>query len=449
MKLRRSQRGAAALVVAIVLVLGMSLVAFFANRGILFEQKTSANQYRSTRAFEVAEAGLEWAVARLNDDLFVNSACNNPGVTGDPITNSFRQRYLLPSTGIPSSFAINTSTATHAGCTIAANGTATCSCPVAGTAPTLGSPTDERFAVRFRLGADSTTVEILAYGCTNQGAPCDAGSSATPDATAVVRAEYKVRPKFPSTPGAGLVAGSAATTGGSLNVINLDVKSNGITINSGTTVKLGTGTSVITLPGTPPNASILDNDFSLRELTRADANGDLFFASFFGQTQAQYQADPQTWLITSGACGTNVRCTSCANAGGCGTAVSNAINSGVMQFWATTDVQFTTGNLPAVGTIGTPARPVIFAGSAGVELRSNVTAYGMFFVATGTAIDNWDYAGSGSAKVYGAFVSRGDFQKGGTGTLDLIYDANIFRTGEGLGLLVRVPGSWRDKETPF
>lgn len=447
-KSHRSQRGAAALVVALVLVLGMTLVAFFANRGMLFEQKSSANQYRSTRAFELAEAGLEWAVARLNEDLFLNSACNNPGVTGNPVTNSFRERYLAPSNA---GFSINTSTSTHAGCTIAANGAATCSCPASGTSPTLGSPNDARFAVRFNPdpAGDPTSVEILAYGCTNQGAPCDAGSTAAPDGTAVVRALFKVRPRFPSSPGAGLVAGSAATTGGSLNVINLDVKSNGITINSGTTVKLGTGTDVKTLPGTPPHASVLDNDFSLAELTRADANGDLFFQSFFGETQAQYQANPQTWLITANSCGTRSRCTQCGNAGSCGTAVSNAINNGVTQFWADTDVQFTNGNLPAIGTIGTPTRPINFAGSAGVEIRSNITAYGMFFVATGSAIDNWDYSGSGSAKVYGAFVSRGDFAKGGTGTLDLIYDANIFRAGETLGLMVRVPGSWRDKETAF
>jgi hypothetical protein len=185
-------------------------------------------------------------------------------------------------------------------------------------------------------------------------------------------------------------------------------------------------------------------------LTRADANGDLFFQSFFGETQAQYQANPQTWIITSPAigCGSRVRCTACSTSTSCGTAVSTAINNGVSQFWADTDVQFGSGNMPTVGTLGTAQRPISFAGTGAVELRANITAYGMFFVATATALENWDYSGSGSAKVYGAFVSRGDFMKG-SGTLDLIYDANIFRMGEGTGLLVRVPGSWRDKSCEF
>lgn len=448
MKGHKSQRGAVALVVALVLVFGMTLVTFFANRGMIFEQKTSANQYRSTKAFEMAEAGLEWATGRLNDDLFIAAA---PSCATGGGTESFRDRYLDPQVGATqATFSVNT---TRLGCSIAADGTTTCSCPTGGATPALGSASDPRFTVEF-VDAGLLTVEIRSYGCTNagtDGAPCDPDSTDAPDGIAVVRALYKVRPKFPSTPGAGLVAGSAATSGGNLNVINLDVKSNGITINSGTTVELGMGTSVISLPGTPPHASVLDNDFSLKDLTNADASGDLFFQSFFGETMAQYQANPQTWIITSGSCDTRVRCTSCANGGACGQAVSSAIDNGVVQFWADTDVAFNNGNLPSStpnNTIGTAARPISFAGSAGVELRSNLVAYGMFFVATATAVENWDYAGSGTAQVYGSFVSRGDFLKG-SGTLDLIYDANIFRAGEGTGLLVRVPGSWRDSRDPY
>lgn len=455
MKPRGSQRGAVALVVALVLVFGMALVAFFANRDMIFEQKTSANQYRYTRAFEMAEAGLEWATARLNDDIFL---LNAPSCVPETPTSqgtekkSFRDRYLgVPST-VPPAFSI--SSVPRPGCSVAAGGAQTCSCPTAGNSPTLGSAADPRFSVEFRpVAGDALAVEIISYGCTNagaDGAPCDPNATPVPDATAVVRAVFKVRPKFPNAPGAGLVAGSAAVSGGNLNVINLDVASNGITINSGTTVDLGTGTSVTTLPGTPPRASVLDNDPSLNALTNADANGDLFFQSFMGETMAQYQANPLTWIITSGSCGTNVRCTVCPvnNAATCGQAVSNAINTGVTQFWADANVAFNNGNLPAVGTIGTAQRPITFAGTGAVELRSNLVAYGMFYVSTGNALENWDYDGSGTAKVYGSFVARGNFDKG-SGTLDLIYDAKIFGKGETTGLLIRVPGSWRDRSCEF
>ena len=65
----RTQRGAASLVVVMVLFFIITLVAAYTSRNLLFEQRTSANQYRSTLAFETAEAGIEWALARWELDL--------------------------------------------------------------------------------------------------------------------------------------------------------------------------------------------------------------------------------------------------------------------------------------------------------------------------------------------------------------------------------------------
>lgn len=446
--MRRGQRGAAALAVSMLLLFGLTLVAFFANRGFIFEQRTSANQYRSSKAFEMAEAGIEWATARLNEEI---SIANSPDCTTATGTQTFRERYLNPTTTGTVRFNILTANQPRPGCSISSAGVATCSCPTSGTAPTLGASTDPRFTVQFNeVASDLTAVEIVSFGCT-AGSTCDVAATSAQEAGAVVRVLLKVVPRFPNAPGAGLVTGSAAVTGGNLNVINTDVKSNGITINAGTVVELGTGTSVTTLAGTPPRASVLDNDPSLKALTDADADGNTFFQSFFGTSIDKYKASSQTWTITSGSCNSApvpARCTSCANAGACGTAISAAYNKDVTQFWSDTDVSFTNANLPTIGTLGAPGKAITFAGSGSVELKSNLTAYGMFYAATATASENWDYSGSGSAKVYGAFVSRGDFNKG-SGTLDLIYDPDIFGSGAITGLLVRVPGSWRDKLTAY
>jgi Tfp pilus assembly protein PilX len=61
-----AQRGAAALAVVMVLFFVISLVAAYASRNLVFEQRASTNQYRSTLALETAEAGAEWALALLN-----------------------------------------------------------------------------------------------------------------------------------------------------------------------------------------------------------------------------------------------------------------------------------------------------------------------------------------------------------------------------------------------
>lgn len=443
---RSAQRGALALPVALLLLFGMTFVAFFANRGLLFEQRTSANQYRATVAFEAAEAGMEWFVARLNTKAGLAAA---PSCAAGA-TSSAPDRFLplVPTTG----FTIDTTL--RVACSISANGTPTCACPTSGAGSgnptTLGAAADPRFTVRLlTVPGDVWSVEVQSYGCSNaalDGRGCDPDIAGS-DATAVVSAIYKMKPAYPNAPGAGLVTGAIAATSGNFSVINTDVASNGITINSGSAVELGSAVNVISLPGTPARASVLDNDPSLASLNTSDPTGDLFFSTFFGETLAQYQNNPLTWTIQAGACGANSQCTSCANANACATALVNAMKSpnNYQKFWVSTDVSIQGSDLSTLpgGTLGTPTRPVSIASSAGVKLTSALTAYGMFYC---QSADVWDYTGTGSVKVIGAFVSRSDFNKG-AGTLDLIYDPNIFDPGNSRGVMIRVPGSWRDSSS--
>ncbi len=438
------QRGATALAVALVLLFGMTLVAFFANRGLIFEQRTSANQYRATRAFEMAEAGLEWAGARLNDTQPLAAAPSCAAGT----TQSYGGRYLPIVAGPPAAFA---SGGIRSGCSVATDGTTTCRCPTAGD-PAFPTATDPRFTVVFTagVGGDPWLVEVTSFGCTSETATCDPASAAPADAIAVVRTLYKMVPSFPQAPGAGLITGSQAITGGNLVVVNQDVPSNGITIHSGTTVTLTGSSSVITLPGTPPRASILDNDPSLQALTTADSDGNLFFTTFFGEGIAEYKNNATTWILSTASCGANTRCTQCSSSIGCGTALANAYtNNGAQRFWSDHDITFNNSNVPgSPPTLGSPTRPISLANTASTEMKGNITAYGMYYAQTINPDADWEYEGSGTAKVIGAFVSRGDFRKG-NGTLDVIYDPKIFQPENTRGLMVRVPGSWRDKTTEY
>ncbi len=437
----RTQRGAASLAVTLLLLFSVTLAVFFANRSLIFEQKTSANQLRATVAFEAAEAGLEWAIAQINDPPVLQAAPSCAPATSNFSTSvSFRERYIVPTAGTnatPNGSFVPPADS-RAACSIAANGALTCACPNPGTAPVLGAADRPRFMVEFRAAAgDPLAVEIVSRGCTSSDPFCSDAGTARADAISVSRVSLKLVPTFGNAPAAALTTGSATVTSGNLSVVNTDIPSNGITINAGTTVNQGGGTNVATIPGTPPSASILDNDYSLSALTSADATGDLFFQSFFGKSIAAYKADPRTVVVTAANCGT-------ANA--CGSYVSSKYNEGYQQFWIEPDVQFTNANLPAVGTLGTQNKPIFLAGSGEVELKSNLVAYGMFYASTAAANENWDYDGSGSGTVFGAFVSRGNFDKG-SGTLNIVYDGRIFGAG-GIpsGLLVRVPGSWRDRD---
>lgn len=484
---RSRQRGAAALVVAMVLLFGMTIVAFFANRTMIFEQRTSANQYRYTKAFELADAGVEWAIARLNDaqtlpayaaptstsadTAYINC---NPAATPASTLKSFRDRYIRPTmadVGHPTGW-LDPLSSVFPGCQVdPVSGNKTCDCPPAGPAVLLvptnqssfnyaaGTANLPRFRVKFNAvpspSTDWLAVEIVSRGCTG-GDPCDPSSllvSTATDATATARMLVKIRPTFPTGPGAGLISGSTTVVSGSLNVINTDTAGNGITINSGSTVDLsGPGVSVVTLPGTPPAASILDNDPALLKLTNADASGELFFTSFLGEGFADFQTNLGTVVINAGA-GSNAVNRTCSGAVDCGSAVSYWVDRGFTQFWVAPDVTFNNSNMPstnAARTLGTAAKPIVVATPSQFTTTGGVTAYGVFYAATASAVDDLTLSGGGNSTIIGSLISRGDFARTGNGNISIVYNANLFGgKGPPTGLLVPVPGSWRDKSARY
>jgi Tfp pilus assembly protein PilX len=438
------QRGYGTLVVAMLLLLGGTILAFFANRSFIFEQRTSANQYRATKAFELAEAGVDWAIGRLNDGMAVSTATADScdAVVGGA-SATFRGRYVSPQSpdathpnpwfDVPASGA---SPSCRFDPTSATNGGWTCLCPTGTTVAVLGTQDQGRFGVRFNRIADSSAVEIVSRGCSNLAAAtdtCDPVSSAQPtgDATAVVRVLVKLRPYITSGPAAALTSGSATTASGNLNVINYFTPSNGITIHAGTTVETGSGTNVYTLPGTPARSSILDNDPTLADTTML--SDDQFFSRFFSESLDSYRAR----VVNISNCG-----------GNCAARVMTEIDRGrePLQLYVDGNMQFTSANVgtSTTGTIGSSNRPVTLVYTGTLDMQGSVVGHGIFYAATptATAVAN---PGGGTATIYGAFVSRGSFQKQGAGTFNIIYTPTLWSSGKPNGLLLRVPGSWRDK----
>jgi PilX N-terminal len=436
----REQRGAVSLIIALLLLFGGTLIAFFANRGMIFEQRTSANQYRSTAAFELAEAGIEWAVGKLNENMPLASttSCATGGAT-----TTFAQRYAGKSAPTPPAqpnpwFNVPTDLR-YAECrfdpaAIATNGGWTCGCPSGLVNIALGSTEQRRFGVTFNaVPGDSLAVEVVARGCTT-GASCNP-RDATPtdrDSTAVARVLVKLRPFVTGGPAAALTAGTATNTGGSLNVINQYAPSNGITIHSGSTVETGGGNKLFTLPGTPVSASVLDNDPSLYNLTVADE--DAFFARFFGETLPTVDAH-EKWIWLDGSAS--------ANADAIMARVTASNYEGNLRFFVNGDLTFSGGGANAP-TIGTQQKPVIVVVRGNLEITGGRVAYGLFYSANSLANVDAEDAGSGGAVIYGAYIVRGQFRKQGNGNFSIVYTPTLWASGEPNGDLVKVPGSWRD-----
>ena len=64
----RRQTGAATLAVAVIMLLVVSVLVFHSHTAGWLEQRATANQVRAKQAHAAAEAGLEMALAMLNDD---------------------------------------------------------------------------------------------------------------------------------------------------------------------------------------------------------------------------------------------------------------------------------------------------------------------------------------------------------------------------------------------
>ena len=316
-----------------------------------------------------------------------------------------------------------------------------CSCPDAPNAPNLGTANDPSFAVSFvPVPGDAESVEIRAYGCTGQGTQCvPASTQGASDATARVRVIVKLLPALRTAPQAALTAGGDVTLGGStVNITNVDASTNGITVDAGLSAP-GASSRVTTLPGLPPEASVLTNDASLATLNAADTTGNALFRTYFGQSMANYKSDRGTTVICDpGVAACPSGAITCSGGPACGSAVVAAVGNAKSQLWVDAPLEFTDANVPLSG-LGSANRPVLLVSPHAMTFSGSRPVYGVLFGASQT----WNVLGGGTAIFNGAVITRDDFIS--TGNLTLTYDAGVLRKlRPATGSMVRVPGSWRD-----
>lgn len=430
---RQCQRGFGALAVMLLLLFGTSIVVFYLNRGLIFEQKTSANQVRSTTAFEVAEAGLEWATGMLNTPFDIDANCALLSTSN----TSFRAKYLQ----VGGATNVTPATTTYPGCKI--NGTTlTCNCPNLPSAgneafASLGTTVLPSFTVAFESVGDPQAVRVTSTGCTAQAATCRPNTAITPngattgssDSWAQVSVVLKLRPLIRAAPSAALTCGTSCAPGGSYNIINQDVASNGYLVNAGTSITTGPGVTYTTIPGQPIENALIANDDSLSALATSDptCSNSAMFRAFLGTTMAEYAASPQVRTIT------------CSGANDCGTQVSTAMNEGWRNFYF--PAGFALNNsapFSAMGATGA-GNGVTIVSPGDIDINGNVSIYGLVFSNSA----NFNDLGTGTANIYGAIITCASQNSNGNGTIQ--YDSNALGgTGLRPGVMVRVPGSWRD-----
>jgi hypothetical protein len=417
-QVRPRQRGAAAVPVVMVLFFIMGIVFFYANRGLIFEQRSSANQYRYTQAFETAEAGLEWALTMLNSDRFIDAAC--APITGAPTASStkFRNRVLTfdGTTGVigPSGL--------RAACVLNASGLPTCSCPTAGN-PTL-TAVGANFQVEFVAapGGQAGSIQVISHGCTSTGvadkdARCLAGGAGSSDGYARVSVVYGLIPALGSAPAATITARGAVAMQGSgagVGVYNGDPSTNGITIDSGSTVDTSKA-RLATVPGSSPQSSVIQNDTSLQIAP------EVLFASYFNMTQEEFKKTA-----------TVLPCSSCDSSD-----LETAYATGARVLWVEGDLA-ATANL-ALGGLTAPDSPVVVIVTGSATFSGTAEMVGLLYV-----MGDWVQQGGGSGFIRGAGVTQGAMSVT-NGTPDFYYEANALRQlALSEGRFGRIAGSWKD-----
>ncbi len=416
---RHAQRGLGALSVALVLLFAMTMVAFFANRSLLFEQRSSANQYRSVQAFEAAEAGLEWATARLNDPRTIDAACQ-PVTGASGTVRSFRARYAPLTAGL----ALAPAAAARPGCSLG-DTALTCSCPADDSAPALRDDAPSFTVELAAVPDDPESLHVVSRGCSGLGSQCVPGADRGPaDAVATVQAVLKLRPGVRSLPVAAVTAAGAVTIDGSLRLSNTDPRTPGYVIHAGGSVDLDTARGVTTLAGSPAANAVIARDEALGRLAAHDADGAAYFAAWFGTTPAQFEAAPTTHRIAG-----------CSGAG-CGVAMQAAHADGHDSFVVDGDLSLDAAGWPG-GSIGTLERPIMLVVRGRLALAGNVPLHGLVY------IDVADSPAALDAQIHGGLIARSGITAGGMGTIH--YDADVLaRLRSGTGTLARLPGSWRD-----
>ena len=437
----RRQRGAATLAVVMVLFFIISLVAAYTNRNIIFEQRTSANQYRSTQALEVAEAGLEWAVSMLNYER-IDGSCTRSTLLTD---NNFRSRYLVidDTSGKITAQANSTAGVSDLTPTCVWTGSAwSCTCPTTGAitpTPPTGSAQAPAFRVRFKrviddLGAyggdpkQPSVVWVEVAGCTRLDAQCLTfdGQGSLNEGRVVVASMVALAGRAVALPEAALTARAGVNiTPGSLTAYNTGPGTSGLAVQSGGTVAAAT---LVTrgAPGSPPGSSVIQSDSALNLAPVAATDSANDFSTEDRMFASIFNLRPDTFRNQQAA--VELTCPST----GCTAATVNAAlaQSPGRPIWLS-------GKLTVDSDIGTATLPALLVVNGSVEFTAAAKIYGLVYTRTA----NWVTSGPGT--VVGAVVAEGNVTGGGTTTIE--YDADVLRRVRfNIGSFVRVPGSWRD-----
>lgn len=448
---RSVRAGMATLTMVMVLFFVMAMVAAYTNRDMLYEQRMSINNFRTTAAMTAADAGIDWAVALLNGaPVDTNCVAASPPAPGDI---DFRTRYttwqadgtyVIPKwldgapPGIPSLF--------KPSCVMTAAGW-NCKCPdLLNAQPGLNYPTTT--APIFKIEIDTVAgipglLTVDAWGSHEASLGQSFGTFGNYNR---IKVNLALARALPLPPVATLTAGrNIEITSANSKIVNADTKT-GFTLHSGAPV-LNATAAEIAADGSIP-ARIAANAANAELISAAGSNGGTgtviesddilknlslgvatalspapvdFFRSTFGMDVVTYRDQPAA---------VRIECP-----GGCTSAdIANAVadNPGRV-IWVKDDL-----DLNNAATLGSLAQPVLLVVMGKVTLSAKLDINGFIYSDKDML---WSLNAAGSV-LRGAMMAKRDFKA--DSAVIAVYDVDMLqRISLGYGSFVRLPGSWQ------
>lgn len=380
------QRGAASLLISLVILALITVVTLYTSKSLLTEQKLANNDYRSKRAFEAAEAGLGAAITNLTAARDLNANGVLDGAAADP--NIFDSN----------------------GDNIRDTNTLA-----------VGSGSGSVTVSAADLSTNQTIIRLIATGYNDD-------RSAMRTITRIISA---VKP-LPNNMDNPLTTKGTVIISGSATVHNQEGHS---TIWSGGNVDLGANNATATLiadvndPNYPTcmdtaatcgtiqssnktlvGLDVIENDSNLARLT-----ADQLFQNFFGTSKVNYQEKVVTLTTTPGA------------------AAADLNNVTGETIWIDGSSGPTTLN---GATIGSMDKPVILIVDGDISFSGNTHIYGVVFVVGA-------FSASGNSTFQGAVVAAGPMTNT-NGSLDIWYNSDLLNKTAANGKLGSSAGSWSD-----
>lgn len=427
---QRQQRGATTLVVVMALFLVVAMLAAFASRNMVYEQRIASNYYRAGVAYEAAEAGVEWALGMVNADR-IDTTCQN-----NPAGNSLRERYLNINQSSRAITPVSASPNVMLACHYTTANTWTCQCPTPTAAapgalvmPTLGAAgLQPMFGVGFRGGARPGTARLTVIGCTGLITSC--ANNLTAAGNALGKAEQAVDIALVSAvkmpPVSPLVAKGLIDPGSpaALGLFNSAPNGSGMLVQTGQLLSLADLAHAEGIPGSPASEYMITADTALHDQTV-----ELFFASFFGMNRDYYRNQPKMRQIAADVCGSD-----------CTVPLQTQIAAGAQMFWLNAASTFSSNV-----SLGGPTNPVVIIVDGDLTISQPIQIYGLLYVRGNLSWTNPSGAGI-PATVTGAVVTEGNVTVAGPGSVNMVYDGIVMQIlNNQRGSFVRVPGSTWDQ----